>query len=151
MNEQELTEVRESIRREVRYALTTDMQEIRLIKERLDAILDQQKQKIDEMDEFFIEYSHEQKKNQQNYLDSLKIILAEHKKIADEAKSLYKDISNNTQEMRLISTQHQEKLSSYYDYLFLKVFGIAAMGGLFALFLYLLFFRFIYPFINRLL
>jgi hypothetical protein len=151
MNEQELTEVRESIRREVRYALTTDMQEIRLLKESLDAILDQQKQKIDEMDEFFIEYSHEQKKSQQNYLDSLVKFLAEHKKIADEAKSLYKDISNYSQEMKLISTQHQEKLSSYYDYLFLKVFGIAAMGGFFALFLLQLLYKFIFPFLNKLL
>ena len=151
MNGQELSEVREAIRQEIRSSLLNEMQDVRLIREGLDSILELQKQKIDEMDVFFLEYSHEQKKNQQNFIDSLRNFLAEHKKITDESKSLYKDINNTAQEMKTLSFKHKESLLSVYDHFFLKVFGFAAMGGLFSLFLYQLFSRFIYPFINRLL
>jgi hypothetical protein len=151
MNGQELSEVREVIRQEIRSSILNEMQDVRLIREGLDSILELQRQKIDEMDEFFIEYSHEQKKSQQSFIDSLNKFLAEHKKITEEAKSLYKDINSTAQEMRTLSFKHKENLSSVYDHFFLKVFGFAAMGGLFSLFLYQLFFRLIYPFINKLL
>lgn len=151
MNELELSEVREVIRQEIRSALLHEMQDVRLIREGLDSILELQKQKIDEMDVFFLEYSHEQRKSQQSFIDTLNKFLAEHKRITDEAKSLYKDINTTAQEMSKLSFKHKESLSSVYDHFFLKVSGYAAMGGLFALFLYQLFFRLIYPFINRLL
>jgi hypothetical protein len=151
MNDLELSEVREVIRQEIRSALLHEMQDVRLIREGLDSILELQKQKIDEMDVFFLEYSHEQRKSQQGFIDSLNKFLAEHKRITDEAKSLYKDINNTAQEMSKLSFQHKESLSSVYDHFFLKVCGYAAMGGLFSLFLFQLFSRFIYPFIQRML
>ncbi|MGD0821568.1 MAG: hypothetical protein ABSA71_12600 [Desulfomonilia bacterium] len=127
------------------------MQDVRLIREGLDSILELQKQKIDEMDVFFLEYSHEQKKNQQNFIDTLNNFLAEHKRITDEAKSLYKDINNTTQEMSKLSFRHKESLSSVYDHFFLKVFGFAALGGLFSCVFLGVAYKFIFPFIHRLL
>jgi hypothetical protein len=126
------------------------MQDVRLIKENLDSILELQKQKIDEMDVFFLEYSHEQKKSQQNFIDSLRKFLAEYKKIMDESKSLYKDINNTAQEMRMLSYRHKENLSSVYDHFFLKVFGFAALGGLFSYVFIEIAYKFIFPFLHRL-
>ena len=127
-----------------------EVQELRYIADRLDALFTQQKQKIEDLDVLIVGYDREQKKNQQDFVDSLKKMLAEQKKISEQTKALFLDAHSDTQELRRIATLHQQKLSSYYDYLFLKIFGIAAMGGLFALLIMQMVYRYLVPLIHRL-
>jgi len=149
MNEQELSQVRETLSHEIRSILANDMHEIRLIKENLDALLEQQKQRIEDLDMLIVGFDHEQKKTMQAYLDSSKKLLAEQKKIAEDSKTLYQALSSDIQELRSISSRHQQKLSTYYDYLYLKVLGIAAFGGFFAFLTSGLFFNLVLPFLRK--
>lgn len=149
MNDQELSHVREILGHEVRSILANEMQEIRLLKESLDSLLEHQKQRIEDLDVLIVGFDHEQKKTLQEHLDSLKKSLAEQKKLVEDSKALYQTQSNDFQELRSISSRHQQKLSSYYDYLYLKVFGIAAFGGLFALLTFGVIVKFVLPFIRE--
>jgi hypothetical protein len=136
--------------KEARPFLDEEIEEIRLIKDRLDAIFEQQKQRMDDLDVLFVGYARDQKTIQESSLDALKVFQSEQKKILEEIKSVSEGVRRDTQELGRIASQHKKDLSSYYDYLYLKVLGIAAMGGLFALFLLLLFYKFVIPFIYRL-
>jgi len=149
MNEQELSQVTETLSHEMRSILANDMQEIRLIKENLDALLEQQKQRIEDLEVLIVGFDRERKKNLQEYLDSSKKLLAEQKKIAEDSKSLYQALSGDIQELRSISSKHQQKLSTYYDYLYLKVFGIAALGGFFAFLTSGLFIKVLLPLLRK--
>lgn len=142
-------DVEESIERKTSSTPVNEVQEIRYIADRLDALFAQQKQKIDDFDILIVGYDREQKKNQQAFIDSLKKMLAEHKKIAEETKILFQDAQNDTHELRRIAEVHQQKLSSYYDYLFLKIFGIAALGGMFALVIMQIVYAYLIPLIHR--
>ena len=126
-----------------------EVQEIRYIADRLDALFAQQKQKIDDLDVLIVGYDREQKKNQQDFMDSLKKMLGEHRKITEETKTLFQNARNDIHELKRIAEMHQQKLSSYYDYLFLKIFGIAAMGGLFALVIMQIVYGYLIPLIHR--
>jgi len=137
--------------KESRAVLADEIEEIRLIKERLDTIFEQQKQRMDDLDVLVVGYAHEQKSIQESSLDALKVFQSDQKKIIEDIKALSEGVRRDTQELGRVATQHKKDLSSYYDYLYLKVFGIAAIGGLSALLLYQLFLRFIFPIISRLL
>lgn len=149
MNDQELSHVREILGHEVRSILANDLQEIRLIKESLDALLEQQKHRIDDLDVLIVGFDREQKIGQEEYLDSLKKLLAEQKKITEESKALYQALSNDIHELRSVTSRHQQKLSSYYDYLYLKVFGIAALGGVLAIIVLGLAQKYLLPLLHR--
>jgi len=142
-------DVEASIEQQSSSTPVNEVQEIRYIADRLDAIFAQQKQKIDDLDVLIVGYDREQKKSQQAFVDSLKKMLAEQKKIAEEIKALFQDARNDTHELRRIAEVHQQKLSSYYDYLFLKIFGIAAMGGMFALVIMQIVYGYLIPLIHR--
>jgi flagellar biosynthesis chaperone FliJ len=126
-----------------------EVQELRYIADRLDTLFAQQKQKIEDLDVLIVGHDREQKKNQQAFVDSLKKTLSEHKKIAEETKALFQDTRNDTQELRRIAILHQQKLSSYYDYLFLKILGIAAMGGMLAIVIMQIVYGYLIPLIHR--
>lgn len=142
-------DVEESIEQQSSSTPVNEVQEIRYIADRLDALFAQQKQKIEDLDVLIVGYDREQKKNQQDFIDSLKKMLAEQKKIFEQTKALLQDAHSDTQELRRIATLHQQKLSSYYDYLFLKIFGIAALGGMFALVIMQIVYGYLIPFIHR--
>lgn len=137
--------------REARPVLADEIEEIRLIKERLESIFEQQKQKMEDLDVLIVGYAYDQKTSQESSLGALKTFQSEQKKILEEIKSLSEGVRLDTQELGRIANQHKKDLTSYYDYLYLKVFGIAAIGGVFALLLLQLIYRFIIPFIHRML
>ena len=126
-----------------------DLQDIQYITDRLDALFAQQKQQLEDLDVLIVGYDREQKKDQQAFMDMLKKMLGEHKKIAEETKALFQNARNDTNELRRIAEMHQQKLSSYYDYLLLKIFGVAALGGLFALFIIQIVYGYLIPLIHR--
>ena len=137
------------VEKESRAVLADEIEEIRLIKDRLDAIFEQQKQKMDDLDVLVVGYARDQKTIQESSLGALKVFQSEQRKILEEIKALSEGVRRDTQELGRIATQHKKDLSSYYDYLYLKVFGIAAMGGVFALLLLQLIYKFFIPFIHR--
>lgn len=147
MNDKDFQDIEE---KESSAVLADEIEEIRIIKDRLDAIFEQQKQRMDDLDVLVVGYARDQKSIQESFIDTLKVFQLEQKKIMEEIKALSECVRRDTQELGRVATQHKKDLSSYYDYLYLKVFGIAAMGGIFALLLIKLIYNSIIPFIHRL-
>ena len=128
--------------------LTDEIKEIRLIKERLESIFEQQKQKMEDLDVLIVGYARDQKTIQESSLGALKVFQSDQRKILEEIKVFSGGVRCDTQELGRIATQHKKDLTSYYDYLYLKVFGIAVTGGVFALILHQLILKYIYTFIK---
>ena len=147
----EAAEAREIIREELKAVLSEQIEDIRLIKDNLNSILELQKHKLDELDVLYVGCNQELKINMESFTNGFKGFIARNENVCSDIKKIYYDVRDESHTLRQFAQTHDEKISSHYHHFLLKVFGISAIGGLFALVLYQLFFRFIYPFITRLL
>jgi len=149
MSGQALAEMDDVIRDEVRAVLVNDMKEIYRLRDFLESALAKQEQLTEEFKTFVIGNISNQKTDYQAHFEAMRGLFAEQKKLAEETRTIYQDTSNHTHELRRIATKHQERVSAYYYNLHLRVFGIAALGGFFALLMFQITYRFIIPFFQR--